>query len=355
MKQFMYFPEASSNMSQSNDPCRTPVHRYKTRPSIISAGDDSPTLSQEPVKVTWKWNNENTPIRSTAGSSKLKYERLLKKSPINGNLRRTRITNIQENSTATSTVTSTSSTTLADSPKGLFKFQQEMRQFQLANNETGRCDNDDIDMQTTLNSMHADNVSVYHLEDDKMDIGVASTSNAQSAIVDKTISDPLKQALLNDSDFDQVLLMCTEVVEQKLTQEQMATGTVKNMPTDANKCLNAEPSQNCNYRSLLNDESFDDVLGNIDDSAIMQSIHVKNSKLSRHKSMPQESQPHKQQSQSHPQRSPYPPQPQNSTVTTNRRSFARHESMPAAVTNKSGRQANTQTSKWIFCFTRISW
>lgn len=79
-------------MSKSNDPCRTPVHRSTLRASAISAGDDSPTLSQEPMKVTWEWNRENTPVRSTAGSSKLKSDRWSKRSPINSNLYRASIT-----------------------------------------------------------------------------------------------------------------------------------------------------------------------------------------------------------------------------------------------------------------------
>lgn len=339
-------------MSKSNnDPCRTPIHRSTTRTSAITAGDESPTLSQEPVKVTWKWNSENTPIRSTAGSSKLKFERLSKKSPINGNLYRRSITSSASKKKYPSPCTAT--TTLSNSPRGLFKFEEEMRKIQFDSNETEKCDNDDSDMQPLSNvvgSVNTDKPSVRRDEDNKMDIGVATTTNLQSATVDNLISDPFKQDLLNDSDFDQMLLTCTEGVEKNFSQEQLAPGTVVKIPAEAESNVTVEPSQSNNYMSLFNDESIDDILGNIDDSFIMHSINVKNSKLSRHKSMPQELQQQKSQSEPKKLTSLHHQQPQNSTATMNRKSFARHESMPISpisATAVSGRQSNVQISKWI--------
>lgn len=328
-------------MPKSNDPCRTPVHRSTLRASAISGGDDSPTLSQEPMKVTWEWNTENTPIRSTAGSSKLKLDRW-KRSPMNTNLYRASITSSASKKRSASAAASTA---LANSPKGLFKFQEEMRKIQFDSNETDKCDNNTSDRQPAcdvVSPMNVDDVSMLD-EDYKIGIGVAGPSNCPPAVADVTTSDPFKQDLLNDSDFDQMLLTCTESVERKLSQEQMATQTDRRTSTQAN-CSTIKPSQS-SYMSLLNDESIDDILGNLDDSFIMQTINGKNSKMLRHKSMPQELQPQKQQSQPQKPSLIQQQQPQQSRVTMNRKSFTRHESMPIAVTDTSSHQPNAQNSE----------
>lgn len=323
-------------MPKSNESCRTPTHRSIARASSRNAGDDSPTLSQESVKVTWKWNSENTPIRSTAGSSKLKLDRMARKSPMASNLYRASITSSASKKKNSSETTATVSTAPTNSPKGLFKFQEEMRKIQL---ETEQCDN--VEMQSAPNEecpMNVDNMSI-HDEGNRMDVGVASTSTA----VNDALSDSFKRDLLNDSDFDQMLLTCTETVERKLSQEPTTTGVAAQSKVTAEASNNATVvASQSNYMSLFNDESIDDILGNIDDSFITNSINVNNSKLLRHKSMPQD----KQQSQpakSQPKRPPQQPIP--APQNPNRRSFARHESMPVPVTSTSSGQSSIPNSK----------
>lgn len=327
-------------MSKSNDPCRTPVHRSTLRASAISAGDDSPTLSQEPMKVTWEWNRENTPVRSTAGSSKLKSDRWSKRSPINSNLYRASITS---SASKKKNASAAASTALANSPKGLFKFQEEMRKIQFDSNETDTCDNDNSGRQPVCDVVSPMNVDDSAMLDENISIGVAGPSNCPPAVADCTTSDPFKQDLLNDSDFDQMLLTCTESVERKLSQEQMATQTNRQASAETDHST-VKPSQST-YMSLLNDESIDDILGNLDDSFIMQSVNGKNSKMLRHKSMPQDLQPQKLQSQPQKPSSIQQQQPPKSRATTSRKSFTRHESMPIAVTDTSSRQPNAQNSE----------
>lgn len=353
-------------MSKNENVCRTPRHRSVTRSSAMIAVDDSPTLSQEPPKVTWKWDNESTPLRPKSGSSKLKTDRWLKRSPANGICRAINAGSVNkpEHSAATSTAT------LSDSPKGLFKFEEEMRKLQCDNSETERCDNGDVDMQTSSTELDSimlvDEPSILHVKNDKTPgVGVASTScihppAISDRSVDSATSDPFKQDLLNDSDFDQMLLSCTEGVERKLTQERMAIATVPESPVSAPNTLvtqsrgqSQSQSQSSHYMSLFNDESIDDILGNFDESFIMHSVNAKNSKLSRHKSMPQELQPQQlQSSQTQPPdssqllRPTHPSQPQNATtVSTKRKSFTRHESMPVARNGTNGRPASSQSSK----------
>lgn len=320
-------------MPKSNDPCRTPTHRSIARASSLNAGDDSPTLSQEPVKVTWKWNSENTPIRSSTSTSKLKLDRLARKSPMNSNLYRASITSSASKKKNSSEATATVQT---NSPKGLFKFQEEMRKIQL---ETEQCDN--VEMQSSPNEERPMNVdsTTIHDEGNRMDVGVASTSTAN----DDTLSDSFKRDLLNDSDFDQMLLTCTETVERKLSQEPTTTGVAAQSKDTAETSNNATvAASQSNYMSLLNDESIDDMLGNIDDSFIMNSINVNNSKMLRHKSMPQDML-QSQAPQCQPQRPPQQPKP--APQNPNRRSFARHESMPVPVTSTSGGQTSMPNSK----------
>lgn len=233
---------------------------------------------------------------------------------------------------------------LTDSPKGLFKFQEEMRKIQFDSDETDKCDMDTRpSCDKVVSPLNLDNRLADHDEDVKMDTGVATTS----AAADNLLSDSFKRDLLNDSDFDQMLVTCTESAERKLSQEQIATGAVQQIPAEAANVTTVDkPSQSNHMSLIMNDESIDDILRDIDDSFIMQSINVTNSKMARHKSMPQELPPQKQQSQPQKVTSPHQqPPPQNSKVMTNRKSFARHESMPVAVSDTSSQQTNAPNSK----------
>lgn len=331
-------------LSKSNELCRTPRRSTpSTRVSANNGGDDSPILSQsqEPV-VTWKWSSENTPVRSTTGSSKSKLERLSKKSPI-GNLYKASITS-SASKIKNSTAAPTSSAALTNSPKGLFKFQEEMRKIQF-DNEHVKCDTVNVDLRSLSNivcPMNVDHPSVED-EDYKMDGAFATTSNYYHTAAADNISDTLEQDLLNNSDFDQMLLTCAENVERKLSQKHMAIGNVQNAPADTVKGTTPSLSNDMN---LFNDESIDDILGNIDDSFIMHTINK--SKLSRHKSMPQELLPQKLQPKHQPnQSSLQQQQPSNSNYASNRKSFARHESMPVEVTDINVQQTNVHNSKYL--------
>lgn len=313
----------------------TPTRRSKGRRGIIA--EDSPILSQEPVNVTWKWGNDNTPLRSTS-TTKSKICRPAKSSPSNNNLYRNSMKNNVPNKASTGALSSV--VPEINSPKGFYKFQEEMRKIQF-DNETDNSIFPESPLKDTgcpLNiSTPLMNLSVTEQTSDD-DIGmkpyaIASASRKPVEII--KLNESLKDDLLNDSDFDQILMTCTDNVEKKLSQV-CAVANKRNVTeeesTPPKKAMNTS-----NYMNLLQDESIDDILGNFDDTFIMNGINLNNSKLMRHKSMPQQqpqqTQPQQQQKQTVQQQ---PPQIAcDNQPSTSRKSFTRHESMPITNANRT--------------------
>lgn len=134
----------------------------------------------------------------------------------------------------------------------------------------------------------------------------------------------VKDDLFNDSDFDQILLTCSEKVEANIQNEKnvQKNNSESGKVTVAEDCLHdatKKQTVNTELSFFQNDESIDDILGNIDDSFIMNSLN--NSKMMRHKSMPQQG-----QGSNHND---------GTSEKQNRKSFSRHESMPV----NQGKQA----------------
>lgn len=322
---FVALPPSKSTKA-NGEMCRTPNtrstvkrHAATSTPNAKMAsmvGEESPTLSQDCTTVTWKWNSENTPLRSKA-----RADRMSKQSPMHRNL-------YKRKSTACTEVTAT------DKPKGIFAFLEELRKLDDDVDDKDTCDKSNVNDNTEIrlpssssNSANRNETTIRNNEeiDNKMDVSDGIVVKP-TAMDNCHLSESLKNDLFNDSS-DQILVSCAETVERKLSQEQIAI-TQKSCNE-----IQVKPSQCAN---LWADESIDDILGGIDDSVLMQCTTPKNSKLSRHKSMPQntpKAPPKPQTSTSTAQQKPSPKQqPTTSSSSMSRKSFTRHESMPVATT-----------------------
>lgn len=283
--------------------------------------DESPILSQEPVSITWKWANEGTPIRHTNKTSKLRHSSSSKP-------------NSSSETDLTSAMTSPSCLTIepeTHSPKGLYKFQEEMRKIQFDTESDMSCDNiSDLNMSTPPPTTATDTGYPINVDPIQSTNRLNNYNNNnhgnESVINDKStknqmLNDSLANDLLNDSDFDQVLLTCTERVEAAVSKSQTNVKKANSTPEIKTECSG---SSNSDW-NLFNDD-VDDLLSNIDID-IPISDNLNNSKFTRHKSMPQE-QPKPvttiKQIQSNQYSSPLRP-------NTSRKSFTRHESFPITV------------------------
>lgn len=371
-------PAAKSSHSLSkevllNSPsaCITP-----TRPTRNCRGlmiDESPTLSQEPMKVTWQWGGDS-PVRPLCDTiNPLRSIRQVLGTVTSTTTNGARNPFKGETSNATITTNEASNS----SPKGLYKFQEELRRIhESATNSNGvsgagdNCDgNDHVDDAHAM----ADDSYTEHETSSAMLLGNDSFSmspiampsdaadenandapsttkenaNAQQNLSDSTLN-AFKNDLLNDSDFDQVLLTCGEKIEN---ESKIATGqaVVKNAVEEVKQ--HSAKTENTNTPAgnsffLDNDESIDDFICNIDDAFIMNSmLKMKQSKFSRHNSMP--------------------PKADNVNTTNQRRSFTRHESMPtSSVQNQQSRkepgsvvtlsQSSTESAMSSRCLPAIS-
>lgn len=282
---------------------RTPERPNRFNKKLINNGnDESPILSQEPVGITWKWANEGTPIRTTNKTSKLRATK--------------QINDEVETSTIPLNLMIEPET---HSPKGLYKFQEEMRKIRFDTESEMTCDNiSDLNIPSTPTNAkdtgypknvyqfistdtikNNDNVNNYNnnihgsatvMSAAKEIHNVATATMPKSMPINepsksgdhKMLNDSLANDLLNDSDFDQMLLTCTERVEKSVFECSQSSG----------KDLNARPenakvgSGSSSEWNLLIDDDADDLLSNIDiDIPINDSLN--NSRFMRHKSMPQ--------------------------------------------------------------------
>lgn len=342
--------------------CITPTRpTYKNRSHILI--DESPTLSQEPMNVDWKWNSNDSPVRPLGDSIKsmrsirhvLGREKGATSSTVTSNAaneRRDSFTDDAANSTLTEAAANDTSNS---SPKGLYKFQEELRRINEQNAATTQNANDDVDghndsyaderdTSTAAFITHQDSCSLSPIaaaDENANDAPLEplpTTSNEIDTLVKQTENKPnlsdstlnaFKNDLLNDSDFDQVLFTCGEKIdmETRIAQTQTATTAVdrkvlstNDTKTSGNKATITSTAVNSSL--FDNDESIDDIIGNIDDTFIMNSMMKmkQSTKFTRHNSMPPKADNN------------------NTTATTSqRRSFIRHESMP--VTTIENRQA----------------
>lgn len=329
----------------------TPTRRTRTRFMLGNThanmmNDDSPILSQESINISWKWNQESTPIRPT----KMRRSIITNNSAHREHLHQ--LTNKQsncDNQNATETVTSeTMSPKLVDrethSPKGLYKFQEEMRKIQFDTESNASCDNrndtvnDDKSVtaadtgyperpaQADVNSnarYGSDNFNVEMMETNETD-AVAVSHNPKHGI-----DDALTDDLFNDSDFDQILLTCKIPAQNVASETNFNQTSVKKASSAPEiKASDSSNSSGSNW-NLIDDDCFDDLVKDFDVDIPSDSLNT-STKFSRHKSMPQQPQNPStsntkmmQQQATHVQQNSY----------MNRKSFTRHESMP--ITNSS--------------------
>lgn len=300
---------------------QTTPPRRRREPLRNTSGEDSPTLSQDAMTVTWRWNSESSPIRSPAASRVRKRKEKLKESP-NTNLYRASIRSNAISSTVSNSASSSKSCSYdneSNSPKGLYKFQEEMKK---------------IALDSYSNSPSVKNTDSNN-ETEQLNSSMGSLNKEKfSTTPNFVLNDSFKKDLLNDSDFDQVLSTCTENIEKSLSQE-MNNKQQKNknlIETKSNVKLN-----NSNYMSFFNDESIDDMLGNIEDSVLATSINMNNSKLMRHNSMPQQFKKDRKQTENKFEKKTEEKRnfkKVGHSTFTNRKSLIRHESMPVSASKR---------------------
>lgn len=298
-----------------------------------SMNDDSPVLSQEPINISWKWNNEGTPIRSGNKSSKLR------RSVTNNSVQLQNLHRLTKSGNATATTSSPKLERETHSPKGLYKFQEEMRKIQFNTESDTLCDNIN-DKSMTADTGYPTNMEGTDQADIQMNdqssdnlVEVQVTENQQIQMIstqcDKHgVDDALANDLFNDSDFDQILLTC-KMPAQNVT----ATGNAEANKTSVKKVdstSDIKPSGSSNSSGsnweLIDDDCFDDLVKDFDVDIPVNLMNT-SAKFTRHKSMPQQPQsPATSNSKAYvPQQATF-----NQNIN-NRKSFTRHESMP--ITN----------------------
>lgn len=323
----------------------TPTRRNRFMLGNNHNNDDSPVLSQEPINISWKWNNEGTPIRPTNKSSKLRRS-ITNSSPQLQHLQRlTAKRNSSENQNGTA---AQSPKLMAEpethSPKGLYKFQEEMRKIQFDNESDTSCDTfnnksmtGDTGYPTSAGgTAPAEMITDYRLND-SLDVPMETNGEIKQPSQNggHGIDDDLAVDMFDDSDFDQILLTCQIPAEKKNTGTDNNQTTATNQ-TSVKKASSApEIKTSCNNSSSsgsnwnLDDDCFDDLVKDFDVDIPSDSLNT-SAKFTRHKSMPQQPQTpstsntkvFKVQQSTHLQ-----------NMHVNRKSFTRHESMP--ITNRA--------------------
>lgn len=307
------------------------------------------------ANVTWKWTSESTPIRSTNKTSKFRTSTPGNSTPQNKHSYRS---NVKKSSSSTSdsatngtNVTSGMSPNILNepethSPKGLYKFQEEMRKIQFETESETSCDNiSDVNMSITTDTGYPNQKQQQEQPIEQNYNGDVSMSSTPK--VPKTdhflLNDSLKMDLLNDSDFDQVLLTCTENAEKKLIEKQqllsqpLSRTPVKKVNSDPeiktsstiSTASTASIASSSSEWNLINDESIDDLLSNIDVDIPMNEA-LNNSKFQRHRSMPQSQANAAKTGNFSAVTIKQQPKQEENRIQSNaiRKSFTRHESMP---------------------------
>lgn len=392
--------------------------RFMVGGNRAALNDDSPILSQETINISWKWNNESTPVRSTSKISKLRQRTIANASNISPVQE---LQNLQENlarlkkkqnfddspigmktaaqAAAGSSAASSSAVISAEpennSPKGMYKFQEEMRKIQFDESDTS-CDNFNDKSMTVAdtgypvnadrtNANYSDNldIAMEHNNDDgddddgaRNDVGVAVNQQQQQHFDASFAND-----LFNDSDFDQILLTCQIPAEKSTAKPKEAPTTttttttnpttatvkstssaaldggsqlsVKNVSKKASSApeIKTQNSDSCgsNWNLIVEDDDcFDDLMKDFD---IPTDALNTSAKFTRHKSMPQpqpQAAPASKVSISTATATVTKMTPQQSNVhiqnNFNRKSFTRHESMPISNNSTTNRFSVASTS-----------
>lgn len=322
----------------ANSNCITPTRPRKPHTFVI---EDSPTLSQETVKVTWKWGADSPPVRSLASKH---IPKLVK--PIKTTLASCHSRSTTRQSCSSPAATSSKDICSENSPKGFNKFHEEMRKIEqesecdmnLRENarrspsptsifepiQTSRTSEFDFGFESEI----IPETKVAACENQPQPVNKTNSASSDGEAKNTSITD-IKNDLLNDSDFDQFLLSCTEDVERNLMQQKSSQNTSQNVSSKSitegstsstgaerieqksetkktEPAASASDNNNCDklWSLMDTDESIDDILSSIDDAAIINSMN-QSAKFARHNSMPQ-----------------------NNVIGLNRKSFLRHESMP---------------------------
>lgn len=325
--------------------------------------DDSPVLSQESINIAWKWKNEGTPIRPTNKSSKLRRS-ISNNSAHLQNLQRLTIKRKStENQMAS---TKMSPKLIADpethSPKGLYKFQEEMRKIQFDIESDTLCDNINDKSMTEADTGYPTNLEgtaqAYvetnaRCSSDNIDVQMMEYTESPSKIhsqnVNHGINDALADDLLNDSDFDQILLTCQMPAQKEATYETEASTQMSVKKASSAPEIKANDGSNSSGSNwnINDDDCFDDLVKDFDVDISSDS----SAKFTRHKSMPQ--QPQKPSTSN---TKIFLPQKTTSVYNNsiNRKSFTRHESMP--ITNRPPNANNNismrkNSGKWRMSLT----
>lgn len=191
-----------------------------------------------------------------------------------------------------------------------------------------QCDNG-IDMNVSITEDTGDPIKsntnqIFEIDKNDSEIPINNNTNIITSTQIKTDNnETLTNDLLNDSDFDQILLKCTENIEKTVIEKQKVAETNRSPMNKTNSASEVKSNSATSSDWNLFDDEIDDLLSNVDVDITMNDS-LNSSKFTRHKSMPQE-----QQNQMIPTVIPY----QQSTYSSNanRKSFIRHESMP--ITN----------------------
>lgn len=406
-----------------------PTRRNRFLSNQNAMNDDSPVLSQENINISWKWNNEGTPVRSTNKVSKLRQRSSTNSSPMQQQLQHLKHLTKNKRSPNSAIVEGTSSvggssvaaaaaaavgsatasTSNAEpennSPKGLYKFQEEMRKIQFDLESDTSCDNINNDKSMTMadagypihadqtNANFSDNLDVEMVDDAcgqaaamhqaPPEIPPAMPTSQKSSTANEDVE--LANDLFNDSDFDQILLTCKIPAQKSTTTSETVTAATNQMPAIAQPVANSSgggPSQmsvkkassapeiktqNSNSDSsgsnwnLIDDDCFDDFVRDFDIPDDADAFNTSASKFTRHKSMPQPQPQTSSSSYAAPSTSSTISKSKVSMGTTttavaaqqqsnvyqnnlSRKSFTRHESMPISNHSTMNRLSNANNS-----------
>lgn len=314
-----------------------------------SMNDDSPILSQESINISWKWNNEGTPIRSTN-----KLRRSITNNAVqHQNIQRLSTkSNSTDNGTTTATATSTARARATSSPKlvtepethspkGLYKFQEEMRKIQFDTESDISCDNIKDKSMTTdagypakieeTGTAQADVQSNARCSDNLVYPQATENHQMQTNSSQNDNNDHGIDDLLNDSEFDQMLLTCKMPAQKDASETEAKKTIVKKVDSASEIKPSGDSNSSGSNWELIDDDCFDDLVKDFDvDIPVDNSLNT-SAKFTRHKSMPQQPQsPATSNAKTFVAK-----QSVNNQNNMHRKSFQRHESLPIPNTSFS--------------------
>lgn len=298
--------------------------------------DDSPVLSQESIKISWEWNKEGTPIRPSNKSSKPR------RSIANNSTHIQNLQRLTAKSRSKSNQNETAATVAVDlethSPKGLYKFNEEMRKIQFDAESDTSCDNFNKSVTATdtgypFGSEEPAKADVnIRCNSNNLDVQMMETGESAPAPLSQNqkhgIDDAFADDLLNDTDFDQMLLTCKIPAQKEASEMKTQQKSVKKASSAPEIKASESNSSGSNW-NLIDDDCFDEMVKDFDVDIPCDSFNT-SAKFTRHKSMPQQP-----QNLDTSKIKKFIPQQSAHAYSSNinRKGFTRHESMP--ITNSS--------------------